>query len=153
MAVLFESQRKECPEMAVVAGKRGEGELKVITVSGDLCDYTLQITSNEKHFPKRYRWNITNRILQITFDIDDHLIHANSVYVRPEDGSLLRRQTHQLEALELTNVLLRNIDRAYRRLGIDSDRIEFWTGQIKELQRLIRGWYRKDKERYESING
>ena len=125
----------------------------MITVSGDLCDYTLQITSNEKHFPKRYRWNITNRILQITFDIDDHLIYANSVYVRPEDGSLLRRQTHQLEALELTNVLLRNIDRAYRRLGIDSDRIEFWTGQIKELQRLIRGWYRKDKERYESING
>ena len=139
--------------MSVVAGKRGEGELKVITVSGDLCDYTLQITSNEKHFPKRYRWNITNRILQITFDIDDHLIYANSVFVRPDDGSLLRRQTHQLEALELTNVLLRNIDRAYRRLGIDSDRIEFWTGQIKELQRLIRGWYRKDKERYESING
>ena len=126
---------------------------KVITVSGDLCDYTLQITSNEKHFPKRYRWNITNRILQITFDIDDHIIYANSVYVREGDGSLLRRQTHQLEALELTNVLLRNIDRAYRRLGIDSDRIEFWTGQIKELQRLIRGWYRKDKERYEHING
>lgn len=139
--------------MSVVAGKRGEGDLKVITVSGDLCDYTLQITSNEKHFPKRYRWNITNRILQITFDIDDHIIYANSVYVREGDGSLLRRQTHQLEALELTNVLLRNIDRAYRRLGIDSDRIEFWTGQIKELQRLIRGWYRKDKERYEHING
>lgn len=139
--------------MSVVAGKRGEGDLKVITVSGDLCDYTLQITSNEKHFPKRYRWNITNRILQITFGIDDHIIYANSVYVREGDGSLLRRQTHQLEALELTNVLLRNIDRAYRRLGIDSDRIEFWTGQIKELQRLIRGWYRKDKERYEHING
>lgn len=139
--------------MSVVSGKRGEGDLKVITVSGDLCDYTLQITSNEKHFPKRYRWNITNRILQITFDIDDHIVYANSVYVRPDDGSLLRRQTHQLEALELTNVLLRNIDRAYRRLGLDSDRIEFWTGQIKELQRLLRGWYRKDKERYESIDG
>lgn len=139
--------------MSVVAGKRSEGDLKVITVSGELCDYTLQITSNEKHFPKRYRWSITNRILQLTLDIDDHLIYANSVYVRPEDGSLLRRQTHQLEALELTNVLLRNIDRAYRRLGIDSDRIEYWTGLIKDLQRLIRGWYRKDKERYESING
>ena len=86
-------------------------------------------------------------------DIDDHLIYANSVYVREGDGSLLRRQTHQLEALELTNVLLRNIDRAYRRLGIDSGRIEYWTGMIKELQKLIRGWYRKDKERYESING
>jgi len=139
--------------MSVVAGKRGEGTLKVIVVSGDLCDYTLQITSNEKHFPKRYRWNITNRILQITFDIDDHLVHANSVYVREDDGSLQRRQTHQLEALEMTSVLLRNVDRAYRRLGIDSRRIEFWTSQIKTLQRLIKGWYIRDKKRYEKNNG
>lgn len=139
--------------MSVVAGKRSEGDLKVITVSGELCDYTLQITSAEKHFPKRYRWSITNRIVQTALDIDDHLIHANSVYVRPDDGSLLRRQTHQLEALELTYVLLRNIDRAYRRFGVDSFNIEHWTALVMNLQRLIRGWYQKDKERYESING
>ena len=138
--------------MTVVAGKRNEGELKVITVSGNLCDYTLQITSNEKHFPKRYRWSITNRILQLTFDIDDNLIYANSVYVRGEK-SLEKRLMHQLKALEMTYVLLRNIDRAYRRLGIDSKRIEFWTGQIMELQRLIRGWHQKDKKRYENTNG
>lgn len=135
--------------MSVVDGKRGEGDLKVITVSGDLCDYTLQITSAEKHFPKRYRWSITNRILQITLDIDDHLIHANSVYVREGDGSLLRRQTHQLEALELTHVLLRNINRAYRRFGVDSFNIQHWTGLVIKLQKLIRGWYQKDKERYD----
>lgn len=139
--------------MSVVAGKRSEGDLKVITVSGELCDYTLQITSAEKHFPKRYRWSITNRIVQTALDIDDHLIHANSVYVRSDDGSLLRRQTHQLQALELTYVLLRNIDRAYRRFGIDSFNIEYWTGLILSLQRLIRWWYQKDKERYEAING
>ena len=139
--------------MSVVAGKRSEGDMRVITLSGDLCDHTLKITSAEKHFPKRYRWSITNRIVQITLDIDDHLIHANSIYVRPEDGSLLRRQTHQLEALELTYVLLRNLDRAYRRFGVGSFNIDYWTGLITSLQRLIRGWYQKDKERYESISG
>ena len=139
--------------MSVVAGKRGEGDLKIITVSGDLCDYTLQITAAEKHFPKRYRWSITNRILQLTFDIDDHIIHANSVYVRPDDGSLLRRQTHQLEALELTDVLLRNIDRAYRRFGPGSFNAEHWVGMIRELQRLLRGWYKKDKARYNHVYG
>jgi hypothetical protein len=137
--------------MSVVAGKRGEGELKVITVSGNLCDYTLQITNTEKHFPKRYRWSITNRIVQITMDIDDHLIHANSIFVRPDDYSLARRQRYQLEALELTYVLLRNIDRAYRRFGVGSFNAEHWTGLIRELQRLIRGWYNKDKERYANI--
>ena len=138
--------------MSVVSGLRGEGDLKVITESGKLCDYTLQITSTEKHFPKRYRWSITNRIVQLTLDIDDHLIHANSIYVRSEEDSA-RRQRHQLEALELTYVLLRNIDRAYRRFGIDSFNIDHWTGLVMNLQRLIRGWYQKDKERYESING
>ena len=89
--------------MSVVSGLRGEGDLKVITESGKLCDYTLQITSTEKHFPKRYRWSITNRIVQLTLDIDDHLIHANSIYVRSEEDSA-RRQRHQLEALELTEL-------------------------------------------------
>lgn len=136
--------------MSVVSGLRGEGDLKVITESGKLCDYTLQITSTEKHFPKRYRWSITNRIVQLTLDIDDHLIHANSIYVRSEEDSA-RRQRHQLEALELTYVLLRNIDRAYRRFGVGSFNAEHWTGLIRELQRLIRGWYNKDKERYANI--
>ena len=124
----------------------------MITESGKLCDYTLQITSTEKHFPKRYRWSITNRIVQLTLDIDDHLIHANSIYVRSEEDSA-RRQRHQLEALELTYVLLRNIDRAYRRFGVGSFNVEHWTGLIKELQRLIRGWYTKDKKRYADNNG
>ena len=134
--------------MSVVSGKREEGDLRVITVSGDLCDYTLQITANDKQFPKRYRWSISNRIVQTTLDIDDHLIHANSIYVRAGDGSLERRRAHQLEAYELTYVLLRNIDRAYRRLGIDASRVEHWVGMIRDLQRLIRGWYGKDKKRY-----
>lgn len=124
--------------------------MKVITVSGELCDYTLQITNTEKHFPKRYRWSITNRIVNTVIDIDDKLIQANAVFVREGDGSYLRRQTLQLEALELTYVLLRNIDRAYRRFGINSFNIDHWTGLITNLQRLIRGWYKKDKERYDN---
>ena len=139
--------------MSVPAGKRDEGDLKVLTVSEDLCDYTLKMVSSEKHFPERYRWVLSKRILDYAFDIDEHLILANSVYVRPGDGSLLRRQTHQLEALELTYPLLRNIDRAYRRFGVASFNIEHWAGLIDQLQRLIRGWYQKDKRRYGNIDG
>lgn len=134
--------------MTVVAGKREEGDLRVLTVSGGLCDYTLRIVSNEKNFPKRYRWCVSNRILQITLDIDDRLILANSVLVREGDGSRERRAAYQTEALELTYVLLRHIDRAYRMFGIGSVSVERWTRQITDLQRLIRGWRRKDLDRY-----
>ena len=131
--------------MSVVAGKRSEGDLKVITVSGELCDYTLQITSAEKHFPKRYRWSITNRIVQTALDIDDHLIHANSVYVRSDDGSLLRRQTHQLVQLAVLDDMDHYIKEVLRIKGYvrymddfiliheDKDHLKYCLGEITRM--------------------
>ena len=139
--------------MSVVAGKRGTGDLTVITKANDLVDYTLQICTNEKSFPKRYRWCVTNRIIDITYEICDLIIHANAVYVRPEDDSLSRRLSYQTRALEMTEVLLNQIQRAYRRFSLESGRVEYWTGLIEEIQRLIRGWRSADKERYKNIYG
>ena len=101
--------------MSVVSGKRGTGDLTVITKANELVDYTLQICTNEKNFPKRYRWCVTNRIIDCTYEICDLIIHANAVYVRPEDDSFFRRVSYQTQALELTEVLLNQIHRAYRR--------------------------------------
>lgn len=139
--------------MSVVAGKRGTGDLTVITKANALVDYTLQICTNEKNFPKRYRWCLTNRIIDITYEICDLIIHANAVYVRPEDDSLTRRISYQTRALELTEVLLNQIDRAYRRFSLETRRVEHWTSLIEEIQRLLRGWRKADKERYKSIYG
>ena len=139
--------------MSVVAGKRGIGDLAVITKANDLVDYTLQICSNEKCFPKRYRWCVTNRIIDITYEICDLIIHANAVYVRPEDDSLQRRISYQTQALELTEVLLNQIQRAYRRFSLESRKVQHWTGLIEEIQRLIKGWRKADKERYKNIYG
>ena len=138
--------------MSVVAGKRGTGDLTVITKANELVDYTLQICTNEKNFPKRYRWCVTNKIIDITDEICDLIVHANAVYVRPEDDSLSRRLSYQTMALELTEVLLNRIQRAYRRFDLESRRVEYWTGLIEEIQRLLRGWRKSDKERYK-ING
>lgn len=134
--------------MAVVAGKRKEGDLKVLTISGKLCDYTLQITANEKCFPKRYRWSLTNRILQTTLDIDDYLVLANEINIEEGYEAYIERLKYQRQAMALTKVLLRNIERAYRRFGIDAGRISYWTAQVKEVRRLIAGWHYRDKKRY-----
>ena len=134
--------------MAVVEGKRGEGELLVVTKSREIVDYTLQICTNEKNFPKRYRWCITSRIIDRTCDINDYIVRANAIYVRPDDGSYNRRISCQSQALELTYVVLNLIDIAYRRFGIDPKKIQHWTGMLKGLQELIRRWRKKDIERY-----
>ena len=129
---------------------KGSKDLPALTLSGQIVDYTLDITSNEKHFPKRYRWCVTNRIIEKALTIDDYLILANSVRVRIKED-YLRRYTFTAKALEITYALQRDIDRAYRRFGINSFNIEHWTKLIGQLQGKIRNWIKDDSERYKNI--
>ena len=49
--------------MSVVKSKQTEGKLLVVTKARELAAYTIKICSNEKNFPKRYRWCITAKIV------------------------------------------------------------------------------------------
>ena len=133
--------------MSVPKSKRQEGELRVLTKANDLMAYTITVCSSEKNIPKRYRWCLTSRIIDTTADITDLIIHANSILVKSDADklNLERRLQMVAEALELTYVLLNQVQIAYQIFKISSDRIEYWTGEIKELQRLLRGWKKGHK--------
>ena len=136
--------------MSVVKSKRGEGKLVVITKSNELAVYTIKICSNEKNFPKHYRWCITNKIVDAALDINNFAIKANAVFVTSaEDISI--RKNYQMQAIASAYSLLSMIDIAYRTFGIESSRIEYWTGLITEVLRLLRQWRKSDKERYKEI--
>ena len=145
--------------MSVVYSKRNKSKsdkekneaLQILSLSGEIVDYTLKTVTNEKHFPKRYRWCLAYKILDKAIMIDDYLNLANAIYVRPDDGSKIRRLSYIQRALEITYPLLKNIERANYRFGQGSFNIEFWTSQIEELQRRIRGWYKTESERYKDI--
>lgn len=137
--------------MSVVEGKRSEGELLVVVKANSIVDYTLQICTNEKQFPKRYRWCVTSRIVNVTCDVNDLIIRANAVYVRLDDDSAERRLSYQAQALELTYVVLNLIDIAYRRFNLDPQKVKHWAGMVKGLQELIRRWRKNDAERYKKL--
>lgn len=128
--------------MSVPKGKRSEGQLRVLTKANALMSYTIKVTTNEKHFPKRYRWCLTNRIVSTTADITDKIIHANSIYVKSSEDieNKDRRLLLVNEALELTYVLLNQVQIAYEVFKLPPDKVEYWVSEIIELQRLIRGW-------------
>ena len=136
--------------MTVPKSKRTEGKLQVITKARDLRSYTIKICTNEKNFPKRYRWCITNGIVQDTNELVKLIISANAIKV--EDASdKVRRRTYQKMALELTEALLDSVSVAYEIFRIEASRIEYWTAEIMDIQRLLRAWMRSDKERYQDI--
>lgn len=136
--------------MSVVESKREEGKLKVLTKANELAVYTIKICSNEKNFPKRYRWCITNEIVRTTLELNSLCIKANSILVKDISDFQLRK-TYQNEAIADVASLLSMIDIAYRIFGIDSDRIEYWTRLLVDVQCMLRNWRKSDIERYKDI--
>ncbi len=59
--------------MAVPEGKRTESKLAVQTKAIELAIYTVTICSNEKNFPKRYRWCLTNKIVDTALEYYESL--------------------------------------------------------------------------------
>ena len=76
--------------MAVVTGKRGENELEVMTRAKELAAYTLNICKQEKHFPKRDRWILTQPIVREALDACTCIRRANAVNVCTREEYLYR---------------------------------------------------------------
>jgi hypothetical protein len=123
------------------------GRLTVFTKANDLAAFTIRICSNEKNFPKHYRWCVTAKIVDAALDINNYITMANSVFVQSENDVALRHQFQQ-KAIASSYALLSMIDIAYRTFGIDSAKIDHWTGMILEVQNLLRNWKKSDKDRY-----
>lgn len=134
--------------MSVPKSKRSTSDLEVITKSYELAAYTIHICSNEKHFPKRYRWCITNKIVETAIEISKYALCANSIYVGNDSEAYDLRRRYQTIALTDTYALLSLMQIAYRTFAIEGDRIDYWTGLVLEVQRLLRAWKQADGRRY-----
>lgn len=132
--------------MSVVKSKREETELTVITKANELAKYTIQICSNEKCFPKRYRWCITSKIVESAIILTNDIIKANAIYIQTMED-LASRKKLQNDAIAETYALLNMIDIAYTSFGIEARRIENWTKLTLEVQTLLRGWRKSDNSR------
>ena len=135
--------------MSVVKSKRGESNLRILTLADELATYTIHICSNEKHFPKRYRWCITAKIVDEATNIVKYIKMANSLYINNDENRYKLRTHYQDKAYASTYALLALIDIAYRTFGIDGKRIEYWTKLIIDVQNLLRNWQKANKQQFE----
>lgn len=136
--------------MSVIKAKRQPGKFEVLVNVREMCAYTIQICKNEKNFPKRDRWILTQPIVNEALAVMTCIRRANAVrVVRKED--YIYRRSQQVEAFAHAEALLSLIDIAYTALGIESCRIEHWTGLILEVEDKLKGWRKSDRERYKSL--
>ena len=136
--------------MSVVKSKRGKSDLEVVTKAISLSTYTIHICSNEKNFPKRYRWCLTGKIVEFTIDICNYINMANSVFTTSNKDYQTRRQ-YQNKALAASYALLTMMDIAYNTFNIDDERIDYWVGLVIDVQNLTRNWRKSDSERSKNL--
>lgn len=133
--------------MSVIKAKRQEGKLSVLVKAREMCVYTITICKNEKNFPKRDRWILTQPIVSEALAIMSCIRRANAVNVETKEDYIYRRQ-QQIEAYSRCEAMLTLMEIAYKVLSIDSERVEHWTGLVVETESLLQRWKRSDKERY-----
>ena len=136
--------------MSVPKGKRTEGKLQVLVELQALCAYTIQICKNEKNFPKRDRWILTQHIVKLAVEAYTLARKANAVRVMTMDDYKLRR-SYQIQCKSSLEALLGLIDIAYMALGLDGQRVEFWTKSVISAEDKLAAWRSGDRKRYKGI--
>ncbi len=129
--------------MSVPVGQRGETKLAVIDKAEKLCAYTINITSNEKRFPKRYRWCLNDKIVEKAINITVLAHEANGVYPKTKHD-LDYRLLLQLKAIAEINGLLTLITVAHQCYGIKLENIETWLQMVTYERTLLKKWREAD---------
>ena len=133
--------------------KRTEGKFDVLIKAKELAIYTIQITQNEKHFPKRYRFTVTAKIQDKALYILDCLTMANEVFPKDKDGVFLqnvfdRRQMYQREAVAACRTLLTLIDVSTDLFDINVAGVKHWTSLTVEVKNKTNAWITSDASRF-----
>ena len=147
--------------MAIPKSKRTTTPLSVLVEADTLACYTILICTDEKRFPKRYRWCLTKQIIESAVQTKMHIAKANSVYVNDAESAKLRR-TYQQEAIADIASLSATMDTAFRLFSglrhIDvaenpKKRINIatWTSQLGKVKSLLLAWKKSDSEKYKSM--
>lgn len=136
--------------MSVIKAKRQPGKFEILPMVRNMCAYTITICKNEKNFPKRDRWILTQPIVNEALAVMACIRRANAVRVTLKEDYIYRR-SQQVEAFAHAEALLSLIDIAYTELHLESDRVEYWTGLILAVEDKLKGWRKSDRERYKSI--
>lgn len=132
--------------MSVLSRLRSESELTVILKARELTVYTMTVCSNEKRFPKRYRWCLTGKLIDEAQELLRKLTFANSMRV-DEPAESQRRRLMQAEAMAHSFCLLTEINLAFEFFGLPEREVRYWTGLIMEVQRLLKTWQKSDAAR------
>lgn len=133
--------------MSVRKYERKQGHLEVLTRANILAQYTLRICTNDKIFPKKARWMMSNRIVNEALDAFGCIKRANALPLFHKERSEL-----QAEAKSHLECLLSYMDLAYDVYNIPTRKIAYWTELVVMTEDKLKHWVESDRKRKQEEN-
>lgn len=123
-----------------------DSPLHVLPVTADLIDYTLNLTDNASHFPKKARFTIVNRIQDRVLSIYENLLEANEIFPIRNESDKAKRLELQRAALTDCKMLLFYIELSKKRGYIDTGTFDYWTKKTLDVKFMSAAWYKAEQE-------
>ena len=129
---------------------REPGKYDVLQAAKELAGYTIKITSNETHFPKRYRLSVVNKLQDQAVFIVDRLIMAQEIYPNTEK-ELDQRLLYQKEARAACRSMMTLMEIAANTFGINAGTFAYWTRMTKDVRNHTTAWIKADIKRFQHL--
>lgn len=122
-----------------------QSEFAIITKAKDLVKHTFLMT-NERRFPKKYRFTIVNRLHDLTIDIFQHIQEANELDLS-DPQECRERRYEQKKALTACKTVLFLIELSFENGLISTEQCAAWSKCVLDVKYMTAKWRKQDRER------
>ncbi len=123
---------------------RADSELRVITKSKDLLKLTFRIFENS---PKKFRFTLTTRIINLSMDVLESLVLANEVLLSADSFGTERRLNYQKRAIAKLKIIDTLLLVAREQRCILPKQHESLSKLVSDCQNMTGAWIVSDRNR------
>ena len=99
----------------------------------------IKMTMNEKYFPKRSRFIITNKLIESAMNVSSNFNAANAIFPNTEDKLKLREQ-YQIIGKANISVLEHQLNLSLRLFNIPGTVMDDIFSQVSEMKKMYSNW-------------
>ena len=104
----------------------------------------IKMTMNEKYFPKRSRFIITNKLIESAMNVSSNFNAANAIFPNTEDKLKLREQYQTIGKANM-NVLEHQLNLSLRLFNIPGTVMDDIFSQVSEMEKMYSNWIKGGK--------
>lgn len=121
-------------------------DFRILVKAGELADYTIKITDNNKRFPKKYRFTFVNRMQNLSLDIYELINIANELNTN-DRIDLSQRLRLQNQAITKCKTFLFLINLCYKneKIALNERQAIAWAKYVVNVKNMTIKWHNQDR--------